>query len=122
VIGTGTFDGNAWSVRLSSGPSGECVDFGGTPGCEPYSRPAGTAIVQYTVYGGLSSAFAVFFGSAAPAVSRIAIEFPGGQTVARPVTVAGQKYWAFAAAAYKSVHWTAYNAAGQVVGAGTGQS
>ena len=122
VIGTGTFDGNAWSVRLSSGPSGECVDFGGTPGCEPYSRPGGTAIVQYTVYGGLSSAFAVFFGSAAPAVSRIAIEFPGGQTVARPVTVAGQKYWAFAAAAYKSVHWTAYNAAGQVVGAGTGQS
>jgi hypothetical protein len=75
VIGTGTFDGNAWSVRLSLGPSGECVDFAGTPGCEPYSRPAGTAIVQYTVYGGLSSAFAVFFGSAAPAVSRIAIEF-----------------------------------------------
>jgi hypothetical protein len=122
VIGTGTFDGNAWSVRLSSGPSGECVDFGGTPGCEPYSRPAGTAIVQYTIYGGLSSAFAVFFGSAVPAVSRIAIEFPGGKTVARPVTVAGQKYWAFAAAAYKSVHWTAYNAAGQVVGAGAGQS
>ena len=122
VIGTGKFDGNAWSVRLSLGPSGECVDFGGTPGCEPYSRPAGTAIVQYTVYGGLSSSFAVFFGSAAPAVSRIAVEFPDGKTVARPVTVAGQKYWAFAAEAYKSVHWTAYNAAGQVVGAGTGQS
>jgi hypothetical protein len=120
VIGTGTFDDTAWSVRLGS--SGECVEFGGTPGCEPYSRPAGTAIVQYVVFGGLSSAFAVFFGSAAPAVSRIAIEFPGGQTVARPVTVAGQKYWAFAAVAYKSVHWTAYNAAGQVVGAGTGQS
>jgi hypothetical protein len=118
VIGTGTFDGNAWSVRLSGG----CVVFAGTSGCEPYTRPAGTAIVQYTVYGGLSSSFAVFFGSAAPAVSRIAIEFPGGQTVARPVTVAGQKYWAFAAAAYKSVHWTAYNAAGQVVGTGTDQS
>ena len=122
VIGTGKYDGIAWSIRLSLGPSGECVDLGGTPGCEPYSRPAGTAIVQYFVLGGLSGAIAVFFGSAAPAVSRIAIEFPGGKTVARPVTVAGQKYWAFAAAAYKSVHWTAYNAAGQVVGAGTGQS
>jgi hypothetical protein len=120
VIGTGTFDATAWSVRLGS--SGGCVEFGGTPPCAPYNRPAGTAIVQYTVYGGLSSAFAVFFGSAAPAVSRIAVEFPGGQTVARPVTVAGQKYWAFAAVAYKVVHWTAYNAAGQVVGTGTGQS
>jgi hypothetical protein len=122
VIGTGRFDGNTWSVRLNSEASGECVEFGGGLQCEPYSRPAGTAIVQYTVYGGLSSAFAVFFGLAAPAVSRIAIEFPGGKTVARPVTVAGQKYWAFAAAPYKIVHWTAYNAAGRVVGTGTGQS
>ena len=79
MIGAGTFDATAWSVRLGS--SGGCVEFGGTPPCAPYNRPAGTAIVQYTVYGGLSSAFAVFFGSAAPAVSRIAVEFPGGQTV-----------------------------------------
>jgi hypothetical protein len=92
------------------------------PACGPYTRPAGTAIVQYSVSAGLSSAIAEFLGSAAPAVSRIAIEFPGGKTVVRPVTVAGQKYWAFAAAAYKSVHWTAYNATGQVVGTGTGQS
>jgi hypothetical protein len=122
VIGAGKFDGIAWSIRLSLGPSGECVDFSGMPMCQPYHRPAGTAIVQYSVLGGLSGAIAVFFGSAAPAVSRIAIAFPDGKTVARPVTVAGQKYWAFAAEAYKSVHWTAYNAAGQVVGTGTGQS
>lgn len=90
VIGTGTFDGIAWSIRLSFGPSGECVDFGGMPACGPYTRPAGTAIVQYSVSAGLSSAIAEFLGSAAPAVSRIAIEFPGGKTVVRPVTVAGR--------------------------------
>jgi hypothetical protein len=117
VIGSGTYDRIGWSVRVGSG--GQCVAFGGAPGCEPFSRPGGTAIVQYTVFGGLSGAIAVFFGTAAPIVSRIAIQFPDGQTTARPVTVSGQKYWAFAAEAYKTVHWTAYNAAGQVVGTGT---
>jgi hypothetical protein len=119
VVGSGTFHGIAWSVHLGS--SGGCVELG-IEGCQPYSRPAGTAIVTYWVLGGLSGAIAVFFGSAAPAVSRIVVEFPGGQTVARPVTLAGHRYWTCAAAAYKVVHWTAYNAAGQVVGTGSDQS
>jgi hypothetical protein len=39
----------------------------------------------------------------------------------RPVTVGGQKFFAFATAGKRSaMRWTAYNEAGNVVGTGTG--
>jgi len=115
-IGSGIFDGKAWSATAYAGPWGVCVETsgGGTDGgdCAPVSSGLGTNLMFWT-----AGSPEVAVGSAAPRVTRIVVTRPDGTTTqVRPVTVGAQKFFTFAmSASHKELRWAAYDSSGGVV-------
>jgi hypothetical protein len=119
-VGSGTFDGKAWSATAYVGPWGLCVEGsgGGTSGssCVPVTAGLGTSVMLWT-----AGTPAVASGSAAAQVTRLVVTRPDGSTTqVRPVQVGGQKFFAFAmSAGHKKVRWAAYDSSGDLVASST---
>jgi len=121
-VGGGTFEGRAWSVTAHTGPWGTCLtaSWGGAgggaggiggAGCVTATSGPGTRIL-FTTPGFRG----VACGIAAPSVARLVVHHPDGSGVqVRPVTVAGQKFFAFATRpGSQPPTWTAYDGSGGV--------
>ena len=121
VIGAGTTDGHAWKVTAYEGPWGTCfvTDAAGPVGARCVASPklGTTAILGW----GDVSPVERGFGSAAPGVAAVRITLSNGKTVtAHPVGVGNQDLFAFPTGkGVTPAGWTAYDAAGRPVGAGT---
>ena len=116
IIG-GTTGGQNWQSTAFEGPWGTCfVASPGTSECAPVKRLVTTAIIGW---GGDSPE--PVFGSAAPGVTLVRVALSNGKTAAvKPVGVGNERVFAFAVGAGVSpVSWTAYDASGHQVGAGS---
>jgi hypothetical protein len=117
VIGHGTTGGHAWKVTAYAGPWGTCF----------VTDPIGSQCVpadlgQTAILGwGTVSPVERGFGSAAPGVASVRVSLSNGKTVtAAPVIVGNEDLFAFPTGQGVSpTAWTAYNASGQRVGAGS---
>lgn len=120
VIGSGTAGGKAWSVTAYAGPWGTCVETraGRTSGGTCWPERFGTTRVMPAGWGGPSG---MILGSAAPGVASLRVRLSNGATVtARPVTVGNERMFAsWAGGGASPASWTAYNAAGGQVAAGS---
>ena len=118
LIGSGTFQGRAWSATAYTGPWGTCLTATsqGSPGgagCATAAAKLSTGIVFTSILNPQ-----VVCGIAAPSVVRVVAGRPDGSTVeVRPVTVAGQKFFAFPTTmrGQRALSWTAYDGSGAVV-------
>jgi hypothetical protein len=113
-IGSGTADGDSWSASAFLGPWGVCIE--SVTGSICAGVPAstlGTAVMASTE----SSTPNVVTGVASPSVVRIAVHQPDGTvTQVRPVTIGGQKFFAFSeTGGSQRLNWTAYDSSGNVV-------
>jgi len=119
VIGHGTADGRAWSESAYVGPWGTCF----TPSPAGGGECMDTAGLATTgVLGGWGgNPVEPAFGSAAPGVARLRVTLSNGKSVqVTPVAVGNERLYAFwVGAGVSPTGWTAYDAAGQVVGTGT---
>ncbi|MGH3248882.1 MAG: hypothetical protein ACRDOI_22140, partial [Trebonia sp.] len=120
VIGQGTAGGHAWKVTAYTGPWGTC--FVADPhGSECVPANLDTTTILGWGPGGPFSTGGWAFGSAAPGVASLRVTFSNGKTgTVRPVGVGNEDL--FAVPADKVVAptgWTAYDASGQQVGAGS---
>jgi hypothetical protein len=115
-IGSGTTGGGPWSATAYTGPWGVCV---GTSVGGYMCAPA-TYALRTEVIGSVPGNTQVVVGSATGPADRLVVTVPGGTTLqVRPVAVGGAKFFAFAATHnMKKLRWTAYDAAGKVVGTG----
>jgi len=116
-IASGVVSGHAWSVTAYLGPWGICLDSSAGGGdCMPTTSGLGTNLLFRA-----AGSPGVAGGVASAAVTRVVAYPPGGTPVqTRPVTVGGQKFFAFPLAhADKAVRWKAYDRAGNVVASGT---
>ena len=120
-VGSGTFDGKAWSATAYVGPWGLCVvdrGGGGVSGssCVPVLAGLGTSVMFWT-----AGTPEVASGSAAAQVTRLVVTQPDGTTTqVRPVQVGAQKFFAFAmSAGHKKVRWAAYDSSGHLVASST---
>jgi hypothetical protein len=118
VIGHGTTGGHAWQVTAYEGPWGTCF----------VTDPSGSecwqaqALNTTTILGwGSASPAELGFGSAAPGVASVRVTLSNGKAVTvRPVGVGDEDLFAFPAGGGVSpASWTAYNASGLQVGAGS---
>ncbi len=116
-IASGVVSGRAWSVTAYLGPWGICLDSSAGGGyCTTTASGLGTSLLFRAM-----GTPGVAGGTASAAVARVVAYPPGGAAVqTRPVTVGGQKFFAFPLAhADKAVRWKAYDRAGNVVASGT---
>jgi hypothetical protein len=116
-IASGIVSGHVWSVTAYLGPWGICVDSSTGGGyCTTTASGLGTRLLFRE-----AGTPGVAGGVATAAVTRVVAYPPGGAAVqTRPVTVGGQKFFAFPLAhADKAVRWKAYDSAGNVVASGT---
>ena len=116
-IASGVVSGHAWSVTAYLGPWGICVDSSTGGGyCTTTASGLGTSLLFRE-----QGTPGVAGGTASAAVTRVVAYPPGGASVqTRPVTVGGQKFFAFPLThADKAVRWKAYDSAGNVVASGT---
>lgn len=116
-IASGVVSGRAWSVTAYLGPWGICVDSSTGGGyCTTTASGLGTSLLFRE-----AGTPGVAGGTASAAVTRVVAYPPGGAAVqTRPVTVGGQKFFAFPLAhGDKAVRWKAYDSAGNVVASGT---
>jgi hypothetical protein len=113
-IGSGTFHGSAWSATAYLGPWGICIQVSALGiACVPTASGLGSGYWSLT-QGTLSVA-----GGGAPAsTARIIVNQPDGtRTTVRPVTVGGQKLFAFQLRTGPNrLSWTDYDSSGAVVG------
>jgi len=120
-IGSGIFDGKAWSATAYAGPWGVCIETSGGGvsggGCVPISSGLGTSVLFWTA----GTPEVVAGGSAAAQVTRLVVTQPDGTTAQlRPVSVGSQKFFAFAmSAGHKAVRWAAYDSSGGLVASST---
>jgi hypothetical protein len=114
-IGSGTFDGKAWSAVAYQGPWGICVKTNGGGSCMAATSGLGTSEMFDT--GGSPRMFA---GSASAAVAWVIVRRPDGTTTrVVPVTVGIQRFFAFPLSpGHKPWRWTAYDGSGHVVASG----
>ena len=118
VIGHGSAGGHAWSVTAYEGPWGTCfVTSTGSTDCVPIGGLSSTAILGG--WGGNPPGPA--FGSAAPGAALVRFKLSDGSTVqARPVLVGNEDLFAFQITKnVEPTSWTAYDASGKEVGAGS---
>lgn len=116
-IASGVVSGRAWSVTAYLGPWGICVDSSTAGGyCTTTASGLGTSLLFRAM-----GTPGVAGGTASAAVTRVVAYPPGGAVVqTRPVTVGGQKFFAFPLVhGDKAVRWKAYDRAGNVVASGT---
>lgn len=115
-IGSGTFDGHAWSARAYLGPWGICFLVAGdspvTRSCIPAVSTLGTSVlfrsgVDPNVAGGTASA----------SVARLVVHRSDGVTVqVRPVRIGQQKFFVFPMRnGDKALTWKAYDSSGRLV-------
>jgi hypothetical protein len=117
VIGHGTTGGHAWKVTAHEGPWGTCF-VTGPAGTQCVAARLGTTAILG--WGSVSPAERGF-GSAAPGVASVRVTLSNGQTVtAAPAGVGDEELFAFPTGDGVSPSaWTAYDASGKAVGAGT---
>ena len=123
LLGSGTANGQDWSVTAYEGPWGTCVTAAGGP--DDYSTACrNTArMTALTVFGfgdfGNGMPYDVN-GFAPPAATRLAVSLTDGSSFqVAVVTVGNEKLWAFALGKGQAVKsWTAYNASGKPLGTG----
>jgi hypothetical protein len=119
LIASGSISGHKWSVIAHTGPWGACFEFEpSVTECVPL--PLFNTIVSASMSGATAQ---LYVRVAEPSVVRVRVREPNGTTFAvRPVTIGGQKFFAFAAATTVkpgSFSWVAYDAAGHQVASGT---
>ncbi len=115
VIGHGTAGGRAWSVSAYEGPWGTCfVPYPGSTYCMQIARLTATGVLGG--WGGSTPGPA--FGSVAPGVVTLRVSLSSGKSVqVTLVTVGNEQLFAFwIGAGVSPTGWTAYDAAGRVVG------
>jgi hypothetical protein len=111
-IGSGTFDGGAWSAAAYQGPWGICIKVSGGGSCTATISDTRTAGMFWSGGGP-----GVFAGVASPAVAWVIVHRADG-TTARvvPVTVGIGRFFAFPTSpGHKPWRWTAYDGSGHVV-------
>ena len=116
-IGSGTFHGSAWSATAYLGPWGICVRF-----------PAGVACVltgvsvDSSAMSLISGELSVAAGGAPASTALVIVYQPDGtSTMVRPVTVGGQKLFAFQLRTGPNrLSWTDYDSSGAVVASTSG--
>jgi hypothetical protein len=112
-IGSGTFHGSAWSATAYLGPWGICIQFPAGVDCVP----AGVSVdLSATI---LTSGELSLAAGGAPASTTLVIVYQpdGTSTTIRPVTVGGQKLFAFLLRTGPNrLSWTDYDSSGAVVG------
>jgi hypothetical protein len=115
-IGSGTVNGQHWSLTAYVGPWGTCV--GGSQGrlCWAVTPFPGTGIV-----GTLGDKGPYIFGSASASVAEVRVTLADGTSLVAPVkAVGGERLWAFALGTGQHLkRWTAYDAGGQQLYTGT---
>jgi hypothetical protein len=121
-IGSGSYQGGAWSAAAYVGPWGACVQ-------AKSAGPGESSCVDTTSVSALGTKVmfltadtpSVAFGSAAASVTRIVVTAPDGKTTqVHPVTVGGAKFFAFPLGqGPKPWKWTAYDGSGGVVASST---
>jgi hypothetical protein len=113
LIGSGTFNGSAWSVTAYLGPWGMCIQVPATGiACTLTTAALHSGVLEIT--GGELSVAA---GDAPPSTAWVIVNQPDGATTkVRPVTVGGQKLFAFQVqTGPNGLTWTAYDSSGHVV-------
>lgn len=122
VIATVTVNGRASKVTAYEGPWGTCFvadQPGGQPGglCVPVAKLATTTLIDFVG----ASRQQVGFGAAAPGVASVRVTLSDGKAVTtHPVGVGNEDLFAFPVSkGVTPVSWTAYDAAGRQVGAGS---
>jgi hypothetical protein len=112
-IGSGTFDGSAWSAVAYQGPWGFCVKVNGGGSCMATTTSGRVTGEMFLTAGSPG----VFTGTASASVVRVFVERPDGTTFwVRPVTVGTQRLFAFPLSpGHKPWRWTAYDNSGHVV-------
>jgi hypothetical protein len=117
VIGHGTAGGHAWKVTAYTGPWGTCFV------TDPVGSQCVPADLETTKVVGWADVIPVErgFGSAAPGVASVRVTLSNGRTVTvRPVIVGNEDLFAFPTGnGVSPTAWTAYNASGRQVGAGS---
>lgn len=118
LVASGSISGHKWSVIAHTGPWGACFEF----------EPSVTECVPLPLFNtSVSAAMSgdtaqLYVRAAEPSVVRVRVREPDGTTLTvRPVTIGGQKFFAFAASTtIKSgfFTWTAYDKAGHQVASG----
>ncbi|HEY7276002.1 MAG TPA: hypothetical protein VH594_08555 [Trebonia sp.] len=118
VIGAGETDGHAWKVTAYEGPWGTCFVTNPVGSrCVESAKLDSTAILVW----GDASPMEQGFGSAAPGVATVRIALSNGKKVtAQPVGVGNQDLFAFPTGkGVTPTGWTAFDASGHQVGAGS---
>ena len=114
TIGSGTADGRAWRATAYLGPWGTCVVIDSSYCFSPDQHPQTGAV------GGSSS---YEWGTAADSVSYLMVTPKGGTTPRRVnvIAVGPQKFWTIQLSKneQRGGHFTAYDAAGEVVASGS---
>jgi hypothetical protein len=112
-IGSGTFHGSAWSATAYLGPWGICFQFPAGMACVPSGMSVDSAAAELT-----SGELSVAAGGAPASAAWVIVNQPDGtRTKVFPVTVGGQKLFAFLVrTGPKGLSWTDYDSSGAVVG------
>jgi hypothetical protein len=106
-IGAGTLDGQVWHIRASLGLFGQCytATLGGGPGggrgqgseCVPVAAPPRTAALAFVPVPGAHTQLPGYAGLVNPRTAKVEVALSDGTIPpARPVTIAGRAYVAFA--------------------------
>jgi hypothetical protein len=116
VIGSGTTDGQAWSVTAYEGPWGTCVVLAAGSACLPSGMQGITGI-----HGGTGGPPELVWGSAARSVSYVTITLTDGRAFrVGVVTVGDERLFAFALGKGQTPkRWAACDTAGRVLTSGT---
>jgi hypothetical protein len=121
MIGSGTLDGQRWKETAYAGPWGICIQDAGNGFCNPPSSTLAPGhLVGWRSCGGAPPELGV--AQAATAVRQLRLSFSDGSVQRVPaVSIAGRRYFAFGIhAKLRFTGWTAYGAAGQRLGSGSG--
>ncbi len=112
-IGSGTFHGTAWSVTAYLGPWGICVRFPAGVVCVPAGVSVDSSATELT-----SGELSLAAGGAPASTALVIVYQPDGTSATvRPVTVGGQKLFAFLLRTGPNrLSWTDYDSSGAVVG------
>jgi len=117
-IGSGTANGRAWSVTAYLGPWGLCIQAPATGTTSAYCVPATADLDQNSGATEMSGdGLSVAAGHAPPSAAWVIVNQPDGTTTkVWPVTVGGQKLFAFQVRIGPGrLTWTAYDTSGHVV-------
>jgi hypothetical protein len=111
-IGSGTVHGSAWSATAYLGPWGICFQFPAAVACVPDGLSVDSATTL------TSGELSVTAGGAPASTTLVIVYEPDGtSTTVRPVTVGGQKLFAFQLRTGPNrLSWTDYDSSGAVVG------